>query len=118
MNQLTLFEMEPTVAVESSEDASIRARFESFDKQNPHVFEALRRICLDRRLRGMRQWSIKAAWEEIRWYNALKTNGATVKLCNDLHAHYSRKLMQEVPELEGFFETRPLRERNYDNATS
>lgn len=107
--QLQLFDIPPTISAASDEDASIRARFEDFDKQNPHVFEALKRICLDMQAQGMRQWGIKAAWEDLRWHSSLRTNGATLKLPNDFHSYYSRKLMDEVPELAGFFECRELR---------
>lgn len=112
--QMTLIDISPTVAPSSDEDDSIRSRFEAFDKLNPHVFEALKAICLGAKAKGLKRWSIKAAWEDVRWYNALKPNGKTARLCNDYHSHYARKLMSEIPELTGFFETRTLREGGRD----
>lgn len=94
-------------------DTTISERFEQFDAANPEVFEMLKRICLEMKGRGMPRWSIKAAYEMARWLPVLRVMGDTFRLSNDFHALYSRKLMNEVPELDGFFELRPRREEHH-----
>lgn len=106
--QPTLFDLAPTVQPDYVKGATIQERFAEFDRANPHVFEALKRLSLDMKRRGFERWSIKAAFEICRWMAALQTVGEDFKLNNDYHALYARKLMAEVPALEGFFE---LRER-------
>lgn len=104
-----LFDLQPITAPSYPREATIQERFEAFHARNPHVFDALKRLALEMRLRGMPRWSIKAAYEVLRWLYALQTQGERYRLSNDFHALYARKLMQDVPELAGFFETRSLR---------
>lgn len=46
---------------------------------------------------------------------AVLTKGEPFKLNNDFRSRYTRLLMQQEPELQGFFETRTLRERGTDD---
>lgn len=110
--QLSLFSLEPTVQPKYAKGATIEQRFKSFDKANPHVYETLKRISLDMKCRGVTKWSIKAAYEILRWMAAMQTVGENFKLSNDFHALYARKLMAEEPQLDGFFECRARREKH------
>lgn len=109
--QLDLFNgaIAQTVRPQTERGATIAERFEAFHQANPQVFAMLRSLALGTKARGVRKWSIKAAFELLRWQYALQTRGEEYKLCNDYHSRYARLLMERVPELDGFFETRELR---------
>lgn len=107
--QLSLFELKPTVRPDVPKGATIQERFQAFHEQNPQVYAALRDLCLDRKRRGFRHWSIKCAWEILRWLGEMHTDGEDFLLPNDYHSRYARLLMEREPELDGFFTTRELR---------
>jgi hypothetical protein len=102
LSNLDEFEIERT-------DPTIQERFEAFHAEHPEVFGALRSVCLDMKARGMPRWSIKAAYEAIRWEPLLAGEKRLRSLCNDFHSRYSDMLMARVPELADFFECRPRR---------
>ena len=87
---------------------TIEERFSRFHEKNPHVYEALRTValwCLKNDLR----MGMKAIYERVRWEFGIKTDGQPYKLNNDFAALYSRALMENEPQLDGFFETRRRR---------
>lgn len=99
----------PTVepSANGNKHASIEERFNAFHAANPHVYAALRRLALQMRRAGHKQWSTKGAFEVLRWqYAMLTTDASGFKLNNIYTAPYARLLMQQEPELSGFFETR------------
>ena len=85
---------------------TIRERFESFHKLNPHVFTALRHLALEAINAGRKQYGIAGLFEIMRWNYMIETHGDEFKLNNDYRALYARKLMVDVPELSGFFKIR------------
>lgn len=86
---------------------SIDERFLDFHRQNPHVYRGLRKLALQMKRAGHTRWSTKAAFEVLRWQWALATQSADgFKLSNDYTAPYARLLMQQEPELDGFFVTK------------
>ena len=113
MNQLTLpLELTATIQPEVSREATIDERCDAFIKANPHVWNFFVALCLEIKRKGARQWSSKAAFEVMRYLATLQSVGEDFKLPNDFTSRFARRAMQEVPELEGFFELRPLREKN------
>lgn len=105
-----LFEsLEPIRPIKGVKGESIQAKFERFHRENPHVYRRLVEICLAMKRRGLRRWGAKAAYEICRFQGVLSTSGDQFKLPNSYTSRYARKIMAEVPELAGFFETRKLR---------
>ena len=88
---------------------SIQQRFNLFHRENPHVYQAIRTLALSMKRKGHATWSIKAIFEILRWSYAMTTTDQDFKLPNDYHSRYARLVMDQEPELEGFFETRELR---------
>jgi hypothetical protein len=87
----------------------IARNFAQFHRQNPHVYEGLRRLALKIRQAGHHHYGIKALFEVLRYEFALTTVSADgLKLNNNYTALYARLLMEKEPELDGFFY---LRER-------
>lgn len=91
-------------------ERSAEERFMRFHVDNPHVFEQLKKMALEWRRRGHQHGGIKMFWEALRYQRGLETADAAdgFKLNNNYPARYARLLMQQVPELRGFFETREL----------
>lgn len=84
---------------------TLEERFEMFNAANPHVYAELKRMALAAQARGVRHYGIAALFEVMR-FSALMTTGEEFKLNNSYRAFFARKLMADVPALEGFFETR------------
>lgn len=109
--QPTLFEaLPPTVKPVVHKGATLQEHAEAFDRMNPHIYIALVRLALETKRNGWRRWSINAAFEVLRHKQGMATHGDDFKLNNSYRAYYSRKIMESVPELQGFFETRCLAE--------
>ena len=104
--QLLGDDMPPIVEPPHVVGDTIETRFEKFHALNPHVFNALRDLALSLKRGGQRQYSIAALFEVLRFRGALRTQGDGFKLNNSYRALYARKLMKDVPDLQGFFETR------------
>lgn len=90
------------------DDDTLEAKFVRFHAANPHVYELLKEIAL-RAVRRGRRVGMKAVYELARWYYSVETDGEPYKLNNNFTAFYSRILMENEPELRGFFETRQQR---------
>lgn len=85
----------------------IERDFWAFHRANPGVLAELRELALSLRRAGHDTYSIKGLFEVLRWKQALRTTGSdTYKLNNNYTALYARLLMDQFPELEGFFRTR------------
>jgi hypothetical protein len=85
--------------------------FAQFHMANPHIYEQLERYALQLRRGGVSRWGIKALWEVLRYELAVATNSSarSFRLNNNFTSHYARLLMNNCPELSGFFETRQHR---------
>ena len=84
----------------------------TFHAENPQVYEILRRESLYLAIdKNWNRGSIKFLWERLRWIIHVETNVplGDFKLGNDYHSRYARLLMEQEPELVGWFVTRELR---------
>lgn len=88
---------------------TIEARFNRFHMENPHVFQLFVKYALEAKRRGYDRFGAKAIIERMRWHLNIETTGDYFLLNNDFTAHYSRKAMDEIPELKGFFHLREKR---------
>ena len=87
---------------------TITAAFRAFHRANPGVYVALVAMARDLKRRGHSTYGIGGMFEVLRWHHALATVGDDFKLNNNHRALYAREIMQNEPDLEGFFQ---LRER-------
>ena len=71
--QLDLYR--PVVPPDMAAHLSLRERFESFDRANPHVFDALVRIAHRLRKAGARRLSIAQLFEVLRYDVTIATKG-------------------------------------------
>lgn len=114
MKQHTLFNVPAPKPPRKRKSAAVRRAerdraFERFHEENKHVYELLRDMALRLKRAGHEHWGMRCLYETLRYKLAVKTN-RTAPVLNDWFApYYSRKLMAEVAELEGFFEVRERR---------
>lgn len=87
---------------------SVEQAFLAFHAANPHVYKALAHMALGQSRAGKDRGSINQMFEVLRW-SSLATTGEEWKLNNSYRALYARRLMDDEPELDGFFETRQRR---------
>lgn len=91
----------------------LEAAFEEFHTAHPEVYGQLKSLAIAAVVRrGRRRLSINQLFEVVRWN--LETMGgdeAGFKLNNNHRAFYARRLMADVPTLEGVFATRQRRSR-------
>ena len=81
--------------------------FRKFHHTNPHVYKALKRLCLQVRRSGVSRFGIRTVWERLRWYAEFETTRRDEwKLNNNYTKYYARLLMQNEPELADLFEVR------------
>jgi len=87
---------------------TINENFVEFHTANLSVYQELRALALKMKRSGREHYGIKSLFEVLRWHRALKTSDTSsdFKLNNNYTALYARVLMQNEPELEGFFRTR------------
>lgn len=109
---LELEGLQATVQPKVAREATIDERCDAFIAANPKVWRYFVTLCLEVKRQGICHWSSKAAFEAMRFMATLQSVGEDFKLPNDYTSRFSRKAMEEVPELKGFFEVRSLREKN------
>lgn len=81
-------------------------RFQAFHALNPQVYAELRKRALSYLRAGRRRESMKFLFEQLRRDSGLQTTGDPWKLDNTYTPFYARLLMDQEPELAGFFELR------------
>lgn len=91
---------------EYGKEMSNRERFELFHSLNPHVEVALANLSLQMKERGRKHWGIQAPYEILRYSPVIVRGDEPYKLNNTFCPFYSRLIMQDYPELDGFFFTR------------
>lgn len=90
---------------------NLEQRFWEFHTKHPDVYEQLVDLCREWRRAGRGRWSIKGAFEVLRWQrhiDGLPDEHEAWKLNNNYHSRYARLLMEQNPDLEGLFELREL----------
>lgn len=96
-------------AAERARKSSLAARFRLFHRENPVVYKLLVQFARELKGKGHASAGIALIWERMRWEVMLSTTTDPFKLNNDYRSRYARLIMEQEPDLAGFFETRALR---------
>jgi len=86
----------------------LEVAFWQFHEENPQVYSLLRDEALKKRRAGATKLGIAKLYEQIRWemaHGVIPEDDCFV-LNNNHRALYARFLMEQEPELRGFFESR------------
>lgn len=86
---------------------TLKERFETFHSENPHVYNLLVELALKvKNEYKFKKFSIDYLFHQIRWEYSVKTSDPDFKLNDHYTAFYSRLIMNNISELDGFFRTR------------
>lgn len=84
----------------------LEREFRAFHEANPSVYIALRDRAFELLKAGRKRYGIMALINVVRWHRALTTHGDDYKINNNFAPFYARLLMEQEPDLAGFFEVR------------
>lgn len=90
---------------------SLRERWWQWHLQNPDVYRLFEAFAFEAIDRGHRKLSAWLVVNRIRWETAVVTSGDDFKISNDFIAFYARHFMEQHPEHQGFFRTKPMKRR-------
>lgn len=88
---------------------SIQALFEQYHKEHPAVYELLVEGARKVISTGRAHYGIATLFEWARWHLEIERNEHDdYKLNNNFRSRYARMMMEQEPDLAGFFEIREL----------
>lgn len=76
-----------------------------FHWKNPHVYDEIVRLAREAKAKGYTKWSIQGVFEIMRWTRSFHTHHPSwgYKLSHGHRSFYSRFVMENEPDLAGFF---------------
>ena len=99
----------PASAPPSPEPETLDERFARFHAGHPEVYRKLVALARRMKARGFETYSIKTLAEVVRWHSdAHGTDAEGFRINNSYTSRYARLIMDENPDLDGFFVTREL----------
>lgn len=89
---------------------SIDDRFQQFHADHPEVYDEIVFLARELKVAGHKRVGMKLIFEVVRWRRLLRgvPDSEGFKLNNVYSSRYSRLVMEQEPDLAGFFETREL----------
>ena len=88
--------------------SNLKEKFKRFDENNPHVWDLFVSYTMQAINAGASKFGAQAVIERIRWHSNIETQSEDrFKISNDHAAFYARKFMEEYPQYDGVFRTRP-----------
>lgn len=96
---------------------TIAERYATFNADFPQVYRLLVGFARQAKRRGFDHYGINAIVNRARWEVNMTWGPDSeqgFKMNNDFAPLYARRIMDENPDLEGFFRLRRLRARGYD----
>jgi hypothetical protein len=74
--------------------------FKKFDRENPHVFDAVHGFAQEALEHGRERFGIGIIWERMRWYMNFETTEKPLKLNNNYRSCYARRLIASDPRFK------------------
>ena len=91
-------------------DTRLQRRFVEFHLANPEVYTLLVHFAREAKAVGFQKYGMKSLFERVRWHMDVETRRAGLrhgdegyKLNNNLTPYYSRFIMENEKDLDGFF---------------
>ena len=97
----------PTLA-----EHKLQAGWSSVKQKHPRLLPHLARLALELKHRGHPRYSMDGLFHILRWETGQTTGDLGLKINNNYTAFAARDLMEQYPELEGFFQLRQQRPRH------
>lgn len=89
-----------------TEQDRIAQEFEAFNTQHPEVYQAFKKFTMQLWRTGAKRGSARDVLGRVRWETQVNPGYMDFKVNNNYAAIMSRKLMEELPCLKDFFQTR------------
>jgi hypothetical protein len=81
--------------------------FEKFNADNPNVYREIVRLSREAKAKGFQRLGIRMVYERMRWeFTMSSPTHSRFKLDDNFTSFYSRLIMKQEPDLNGFFEIR------------
>lgn len=93
------------------EPTKLQKQWEKCKEKNPSLLPELARLALELKGYGHKRYSIDGLFHILRWETRAETGDHGLKMNNNYTAFAARELMEQYPELEGFFQLREQRPR-------
>ena len=87
-----------------------------FHQENPQIYRLVEHFANEVIARGYKHYSINSIFERIRWHSQVETRDLDFKLSNSHRPYYARHFMNQNPQHDGFFRTRPVANDNWELA--
>ena len=101
---------QPQLGLIFRERTRLDRAFMDYHRRHPEVYALLVQMAREARSSGFESYSISTLFEVIRWHRRdLVVDERPFKLPNNHRSRYSRIIMDNEPDLRGFFTLRPLR---------
>ena len=84
----------------------MNTNFHQYHSDNPHVYDKILELSHRARAAGRKEYSMRAIFHLLRWHYNVETQGDEFKINNNYSQDYALKVMEENPELRGFFKMR------------
>ena len=92
------------------EPTTIAERFAAWLERTPEAFDEFVRIARQLKARGFERYSADGVFHILRWERLVSgVDAEGWKMNNVFASRMSRKVMDDCPDLAGFFETRQLK---------
>lgn len=76
--------------------------------KNPRVMDLFRKFAMEK-LSAQKRFGIGALTERVRWECSFSHEGEEYKVCNNHRAYIARRLITEIPDLEGLIRLRSVK---------
>ena len=96
----------PLFVKPTREQHKLAAAWDDVKRKHPELLPELARIAREYRATGHNNWSISGLFEVLRWETRHSTDDLGLKVNNNYKPFASRDLMQQYPDLAGFFRIR------------
>ena len=80
-------------------------KFKKYHNDSPQIYNNIVQMARQKKTEGFSAYSIRTIWEVLRWNSEISGKDA-YKLNNNYVPYYARLIMQNEPDLAGFFEVR------------
>jgi hypothetical protein len=85
-------------------------KWREWDEKNPEFYGLLVQTAREAKGRGINRWALQAIIEIMRWNKAVDTQGDPFKVNQHFRSFYARYIMENEPDLAGFFEIRHFKD--------
>ena len=94
-----------------NEPTKLKNQWELCKRKNPELLIQLAQLAKELKSYGHKRYSIDGLFHILRWETRTSTGDLGLKINNNHTSFAARELMEQYPELEGFFQLREQRAR-------